>query len=724
MGKSGYHEGWEILVSDYSRPVLASRLIAEIEKGSDLANGITRHQTAEDNQYYRCAHCRVPVRLAGGNGTQRLHFRHFTKSPEYKQQAEGCPFCHPSSEQRKLYSEVFRGEGPWHLSNKAKVADILSRDPLIDADSVATERYIYSKDHDINIRRQPDIYCRDRKGNHWVFELTRWWLHPETAVARQQAYRQLGYNLVWLFSPDCMEKNRSTFHLLLYGSNYHDGMLPEALAGEGAQFNAFELSEAALMKSDSEGVLHLDVVYPHFVVDESLGSIDITYQQEIMSMHSLSLAPQQRLPYGVKTAVQLQQAKEHLEAARQALARQEEEQRYVLEKDILKDVRRDLGAVRRCLGTPITDDAQVEDCRALIIRCRAKLYDLGVERSSRIGKVIARSEAKVQEASARYFEEKAARLAQLQTLREAALAFVDKVRGRPLAPDSEESKQGRALYKQLFQSELTDLARRVESACHACHRRYIDIYIRSLGEALLKYQTPRWVLESRVRLLSLLHYTETFSERQLQGRLEKLLPIIDNHPVYFDYCRQAAELARPVLSVGLLDKVIAVHDRLIEVGLDEYASNLLFSAQRRYLKQAEYDFSVLSVWDEKMDYRGILPLAIRISYDNPADIAALLGCNEASLLRMPEIRDCYVEQARESVANFFEAIGKVLPQLISEVLLSGNHSMQAHYSQAGEKLFDDCLLYIASFPTVELQDQAQGLVNDIYGHMFDQLCSS
>lgn len=723
MGKSGYHRGWEILSGNHTRPVLAWRLIEQIEKGSDLTNGIIRHQIAEDNDSYRCAHCRAPVRLAGGNGgTQCLHFRHFTKYPEYKQQAEGCPFCHPDSEQRKLYNEVFRGEGQWHLSHKEKVAEILSRDPRIDAESVTTERYIFSKDHDTNIRRQPDIYCRDWDGNHWVFELTRWWLHPETAVERQRAYRRLGYNLVWLFSPDCQEKNRSTFHLLLYGANYREDAPPEALGGGGAQFNAFELSEAALVQSDKAGSLHLEVVYPHFAVNDSLGSIDISYQREIMSMHSLSLAPEARLPYGVKTALQLQQAKDHLEAARQAIARREEEHQRMQQASVMKAVRQELGTLRYLLRSEHMTDALAERCRKLIRQCRGDyLNELSPSQALRVGLVVAKAESKLRAAVDRYLREKAARESHRQTLKEMALGYIDQVRGRPLAPDSESGHQGRELCSQLNQYELPELARRVESACHACHRRYIAEYIVSLGKELISYQPVQWMLDSRLRVLSLISYTRSVSEHQLQLRLEKYLPIIDNHTVYLRYCRSADELARPELRTGLIDDVIKVRESLMDAGLGELADCLQTTLVSRYQNKARDIFSIFSAWSDQTDYRDILPLVIQASEDQARAIADLLGCRETSLALLPQLRNFYARQADEAAFNFFNAIGIALSRLL-KVTASVSNNRRDCDSEAAKKILDDCVLYASSFDNEEQQAKARGLFDEHYGKELDRLC--
>ncbi|GAB1077218.1 MAG: hypothetical protein SAqTSB_33550 [Shewanella algae] len=723
MSQSGYHDGWEILSGNHSRPVPAWRLIEQIEKGSDLTNGIIRHQIAEDNDSYRCAHCRVPVRLAGGKGgTQCLHFRHFTKAPEYKQQAEGCPFCHPDSEQRKLYSEVFRGEGEWHLSHKEKVAEILSRDPRIDPDSVTTERYIFSKDHDTNIRRQPDIYCRDREGNHWVFELTRWWLHPETAVERQRAYRKLGYNLVWLFSPDCQEKNRSTFHLLLYGANYREDVPPEALGEGGAQFNAYELSEAALVQSDKEGSLHLEVVYPHFAVDEVLGSIDITYQREIMSMHALSLAPKERAPYGVKTAVQLQQAKELMEEARRAIALREEDRLRMQHSSAIKAIRRDLGTLRHLLRSKRMDDALAERCRALIKQCRSGYQpELSSSQGLRAGLVIVNAENKMRAAVDTYLREKAAREAQRQALTEMALGYIDQTRGRPLAPDSEPVNRGRELCKQLNQLALSELARRVESACHTCHRRYIDDYIGSLDKALTRYQPVSWVLENRLQVLSLLRYTKSFSERQLQNRLEKLLTVIDNHTVYLYYRRLINELVLPELRFGLVDDGLKVRESLIDAGLNEEADCLLTTLVRRYQNKARDYFAVFSKWDRKTNYRESLPLVIKASEDNPAAIAALMGCREASLSHLLPIRICYVGLAEKVSDDFFNAIGVALVSLVKTVTRPGYVHVADDYL-AAEKIVNDCVLYASSFSSEGQQAKASALFDDCYGKELDQLC--
>ncbi|MCG7585173.1 hypothetical protein [Photobacterium sp. OFAV2-7] len=724
MGKNGYYEGWEILFSDHSRPVLASRLIAEIEKGSDLTNGITRHQIAEDNQSYRCAHCRVPVFLAGSttDGGQRLHLRHSTKSPEHKKQAEGCAFCNPNSEQRRLYNQVFQGEGEWHLRNKEKVADILSRDPRIDPDSVATERYIFSTEHDINIRRQPDIYCCDRDGNHWVFELTRWWLHPETAVARQQAYRRLGYNLVWLFSPECREKNRSTFHLLLYGSNYRDDTPAESLAGEEAQFNAFELSEAALTKSDSEGVLHLDVVYPHFVVDESLGSIDITYQQKVMSMHSLSLAPQQRLPYGVKTAVQLQQAKEHLEAARQALARQEEDQQRLRQARELKDIRHTLGTIRQSLRSESMNDDLAGLYRSLIAQCRTgSLHELTAERALRIGAVIEKAEKKVLAVVDSYLREKVAREEQCQALKEAARGFIAQFRGVPFSPGSELGTQGRILCDQLNKIRLFELASRLESVCSACHRRYIVELADEVSIALGKHDRSQWLLKTRPALAALVQYTGECGERKLQARLEKMLPIIDNHGVYVHYRQLESELAQPgTLPPGLIDEALVVYDLLVGAWFEELARKLLTSLVSRYQKQAHSDFYSLLSWDENTDYRELLPLAFQVSYDNPAAIATLLGCEEASLARLPDISSYYVGLASQIVGDFFDVLGAALTLFLATVE-PGNSPLQIHRHDAVVKLLDDWSLYIASFQSMEEQVSVRAYFDDYYGEAFKTL---
>ncbi|WP_064609840.1 DUF6035 family protein [Photobacterium sp. J15] len=726
MSNHSDHNGWEILSSTHTRPILARRLIEQIKKGSDLTNGITRQEIAEDNNRYRCAHCLVPVHLAGGThegkGSQCLHFRHFTKSLEHKQKVEDCPFCHPDREQRKLYNEVFRGEGDWHLSHKEKVAEILSGDPRIDADSVAMQPYIFKRDHEINTHRKPDIYCCDKDGNHWVFELTRWWLNPETALARQRFYRQLGYNLVWLFSPDCQEKNRSTFHLLLYGANYREDLPPERLGQDGAQFNAFVLSEAAISQSESEGALNLEVVYPHFKVDETIGAIDITYQRQIMSMHSLSLSPKERLPFGVMTAVQLQQAKTHLDAAREILARQEEEEQRQQQASVLSSIRRDLSQLRRLLRRVPMNDVLVEQCRELLKQCSGdKLNVFPVPRTLRIRLVIARAESKVQAVVDSYLSEKAAKEVQQQELKEKARAFVKQIRGKSLDPKSEFSDQGRQLFRQLKLLELDEAASRLKSVCHNCHHCYIIEYTDSLQLALAHQQSDQWLSDSRKRVMSLIRYTKAFQEVELQSLLEKLLPAFDNHAAYLAYCRLAAELTKSELRPGLLDEILGMNDSLMIASLRQQANNLMTTMVRRYQAKGREDFAKFSVWDRNTDYDNTLPLLVQCSEGMPVAITTLLGCKDESLQYLPLLRNSYVGLAQEAATIFFDSICKALTDIFSKVSREG-YSYDEDDCLAAKKVLEDFDLYASSFQTDAKEIDIKRLFYKRYGKQLDWLC--
>ncbi|KLV09621.1 hypothetical protein ABT56_00625 [Photobacterium aquae] len=721
VGINDFDEGWEILVSDYARPIAAKRLIANIYRGSDMANGIIRSQIAENSQHYRCAQCRGAVYLAGGQGRRQcLHFRHNTKSPENKQKAEGCFFCNPNREQCRLYNRIFRAEGEWHMQNKERVANILALDPRIEPDSVATERYIFSTEHTLNIRRQPDIYCRDRDGNHWVFELTRWWLHPETAVERQKFYRKLGYNLVWLFSPECREENRSTFHLLLYGANYHDEMTLESITCEGAQFNAFELSESALEKSDSEGELYLDVIYPSFVVDDNLGTLMTSYHNRLMSMHDLILDPCQRLPYGVETACQLQQAKAYLAEVRNELLQAEFNRRYKSEVKDLTLIRRSLGEIRKIRRVGIDESSMVQ-IRERLSECRARLPEIGGMRAIRIEKLIIGADCKAQLSIERYLKERTAREEQISTLCYEGHGFINQFSGQPLHPDGEVSRQAEQLSKQLEEIGNLSFSRRITAASRACHRRYIELFIYQMNESVGKVKHRQYVKKNRPLLFSLQEYCQQFDERQLLVQLNKLHHIVDNHTIYLQYCELAAMIAHPMLPSGYLDDVLDMYDLLSEYEFNQQRTDFNLAVIRRYARQAVDDFAALHQWDKALDYRTLLPLAIQVAEEDESALATMLGCHANSLSRLPEIRDKYVEQASESVESFFVGIGQALSSLISKAERASNTKVLAAIVPLAEKLFTDCYLYTSSFSDQAVQSQKTDLMNAHYEPLFDKL---
>lgn len=211
-----------------------------------------------------------------------------------------CNCVHSIRTQRAFFGkgQIYKGEGKWYFETKHFLADHLG---AIGYKDVCVEKFIFSKDPETDKRRKPDISFMDRNGNRFVIELTRWWMNPEVVYEREKFFRAEGYNLIWLFSPNCEEANPVTLNMILYGSA---ASREEASADvlSKVECNAFVLSDEAIRRMKAHRNLTFEVMYPVPTYNPALQHIDIDKHSQWAILEDLDLKLEQRLPFAVKTS--------------------------------------------------------------------------------------------------------------------------------------------------------------------------------------------------------------------------------------------------------------------------------------------------------------------------------------------------------------------------------------------------------------------------------------
>lgn len=323
MNTDERHQIWEISVKGFDILRLASDIVREAECESGKGRAFLKRKIAEgtviEDAFLSCAHCGNPVFYVAANATQSAHLKHKHVTDELaKLKMHNCQFY--TQADAVMMSEVYKGEGQWHLETKQHIAALLQKSTNVNSASIAVEKYLFDNNPEKNARRRPDITFEDIHGDRWAIELTRSWLQPEVVVQREAFFRASSINLIWLFSEECQITNQITFEYILYGSNI----------GERSQFNAFVYSSSAKEKSLAENTLYLEVVYPKFMPTASKSNpVIFQYEHCFCEFIVLNKAPDQRLPYWVETDSSYQnvliQANELYETAKsQELVRQEE----------------------------------------------------------------------------------------------------------------------------------------------------------------------------------------------------------------------------------------------------------------------------------------------------------------------------------------------------------------------------------------------------------------
>lgn len=305
------HKIWEVFIKGKNHPILASKITLPSSDGVQLhEEALLKRIIAEhikDNEtYITCSQCGCGLFYRAANSIQNrsAYLYHNTKFAHDILLTENCPFYHntPST----LFSQIYNGEGEWHLSTKMSLSKILDNDPFVSPGTVETEKLIFSDDPKRNTWRRPDIQFTDKNGQKWAIELTRWWMSPLIVVQREEFFREENINLLWVFSPQCAEHNKTTYELIMYGSN-----IPREACSEASrpQCNAFVATERALKLSQEKGKLILDVEFPEYYYCKERQEIGANFQFHLASLEVLNTAPKLRLPFAVKTSTSLSDAK-------------------------------------------------------------------------------------------------------------------------------------------------------------------------------------------------------------------------------------------------------------------------------------------------------------------------------------------------------------------------------------------------------------------------------
>ncbi|MCH1928752.1 hypothetical protein L9G16_01000 [Shewanella sp. A25] len=311
MDTSLRHKIWEVFIKGKNYPIIASKITEPSSDGVQLHDEALLKRTIaeytkDQETYITCSQCGCGLFYRAANPIQNrsAYLYHNTKFAPDICLTEKCPFYH--STPSTLFSEIYNGEGEWHLSTKLALGEILKNDPFVSPGTVKIEKLIFSDDPEINTWRRPDIQFTDNNSQKWAIELTRWWMSPLIIVQREQFFRNNNINLLWVFSPECSEHNKTTYELIMYGSNITREAYSEA---SRPQCNAFVVTERALILSKEKEKLFLDVEYPEYYFNKETHEISANFQFHLASLEELDTSPKYRLPFAVKTSESLYEAK-------------------------------------------------------------------------------------------------------------------------------------------------------------------------------------------------------------------------------------------------------------------------------------------------------------------------------------------------------------------------------------------------------------------------------
>ncbi|AQS39798.1 hypothetical protein Sps_04715 [Shewanella psychrophila] len=310
------HSFWEVLIKGHQRPVLATDVLKVCGDNvqahdSPLIKAKIAQSLADTPNYpfLACAECGNPLIFRKGGINSTDHFFHSFHHVIDEEKFKLCQFY--SKANSALLSNIYKGEGKWHLETKQKLALLLDNSNTVKPSSVFVEKYIFDDSHDVNVRRRPDIQFEDNVGKLWALELTRWWMNPLTIEQREAFYRKKKINLLWLFSPDCKIRNRSTWEQIMFGSNITDEQnIVDTINAPRAQCNAFTISDQAMLVSERLNQLSFEVEYPVYHFSEADNLIEANFKTDLASLNDLVTSPEHHLPYAVNTYDSLLEAKE------------------------------------------------------------------------------------------------------------------------------------------------------------------------------------------------------------------------------------------------------------------------------------------------------------------------------------------------------------------------------------------------------------------------------
>ncbi|HAS8176958.1 TPA: hypothetical protein I7671_14040 [Vibrio vulnificus] len=298
------HSLWELEVENFDRVVLASELIdfmssdtSDADVSQSILKSFIAKSLAESGVYAKCSNCGCPVHFIARNATTEAYFRHIPSRAPSIEKMQRCSF-YSNSETFFGKGQIYKGEGKWHFETKHFLAEHLK---AIGYKHVYVEKFIFSKDPETDKRRKPDISFVDIDGNRFVIELTRWWMSPEVVYEREKFFRTEGYNLIWLFSPNCEDANPVTLNMILYGSAAsREDASADVLSK--VECNAFVLSDEAIRRMTVHRNLTFEVMYPVPTYNSNLQRIDIHKHSQWALLEELKLDPKHRLPFAVKTS--------------------------------------------------------------------------------------------------------------------------------------------------------------------------------------------------------------------------------------------------------------------------------------------------------------------------------------------------------------------------------------------------------------------------------------
>ncbi|GEM_PF-4871094 len=304
------HSLWELEVESFDRVVLASDLIkfmsgetADSDVSQSILKSFIAKRLVEGGIYAKCSNCDCPVHFIARNATTEAYFRHIPSRAPSIEKMKLCSF-YSNTESFFGKGQIYQGEGKWHFDTKHFLANHIETIGYHDVD---IEKFIFSKDPETDKRRKPDIAFKDSKGNRFVIELTRWWMSPEVVYEREKFFRTEGYNLIWLFSPNCEESNPVTLNMILYGSAASRQEASVDVLSK-VECNAFVLSDEALSTMKSQSNLTFEVVFPVPTYKLDLKQINVEKSSTLIQLDDLDLDARQRLPFAINTSIAFKNA--------------------------------------------------------------------------------------------------------------------------------------------------------------------------------------------------------------------------------------------------------------------------------------------------------------------------------------------------------------------------------------------------------------------------------
>lgn len=385
MNTTEKHSLWELEVEAFDHVVLASELMVymcgdttDADVSQSLLKSFIAKSASENSHFAKCANCGCPVHFVARNATTEAHFRHNPNRAPSLEAMQMCAF-YSSADPFFGKGEVYKGEGKWHFETKHFLAQRLKECGYL---NIQVEKFIFSQEPDIDRRRKPDIAFSDSYGNRFVIELTRWWMNPEVVAQRERFFRDQGYNLIWLFSPDCEETNAVTLNLILYGS----AAVRETASVDiltRVECNAFVLSDEARLHIESQDIIVFEVLYPVASFNSDSSLIDIDKRSQLIALDELQLDPTERLPFAICTS----------ESFKLAMAQKYRSERHYLANQLTK--------LRQLALSELTFSSQSEGRAAIETLSRLHTYVDEVKTPTRFAKYESMATANIALANAR-----------------------------------------------------------------------------------------------------------------------------------------------------------------------------------------------------------------------------------------------------------------------------------------------------------------------------------